>query len=92
MMQFQKKLWRFHTVPDNPEKINQSKAMKAALKTWNGEWWKYGGGGTVWDSFAYDPNLELVYVGTGNGSPWNQEIRSPEVVITYVYHQYSGRY
>ena len=72
-----KKLWRFHTVPDNPEKINQSKAMKAALKTWNGEWWKYGGGGTVWDSFAYDPNLELVYVGTGNGSPWNQEIRSP---------------
>ena len=51
--------------------------MKAALKTWNGEWWKYGGGGTVWDSFAYDPSLELVYVGTGNGSPWNQEIRSP---------------
>ena len=71
------KLWRFHTVPDSPKKTNQSTAMKKALKTWNGEWWKYGGGGTVWDSFAYDPQLELVYVGTGNGSPWNQEIRSP---------------
>jgi quinohemoprotein ethanol dehydrogenase len=51
--------------------------MKEAVKTWNGEWWKYGGGGTAWDAFAYDPKLKLIYVGTGNGSVWNREIRSP---------------
>jgi len=48
-----------------------------AAETWTGEWWKYGGGGTAWDSFAYDPELDLLYVGTGNGSPWNREVRSP---------------
>jgi quinohemoprotein ethanol dehydrogenase len=52
--------------------------MKEAAKTWNGEWWKYGGGGTAWDAFAYDPKLKLIYVGTGNGSVWNREIRSPK--------------
>jgi quinohemoprotein ethanol dehydrogenase len=71
------KIWRFFTVPGNPDYPSESEAMENALKTWNGEWWKYGGGGTAWDSFAYDPELELVYIGTGNGSPWNQEIRSP---------------
>ena len=40
-------------------------------KTWRGEWWKLGGGGTVWDSMAYDPELDLLYIGVGNGSPWN---------------------
>ncbi|MEK9613548.1 MAG: PQQ-binding-like beta-propeller repeat protein, partial [Flavobacteriaceae bacterium] len=71
------KIWRFFTVPGHPDQPAESEAMENALKTWNGEWWKYGGGGTAWDSFAYDPELELVYIGTGNGSPWNQEIRSP---------------
>ena len=51
--------------------------MAQAAKTWNGEWWKLGGGGTVWDSMAYDPELDLLYIGTGNGSPWNQALRSP---------------
>jgi quinohemoprotein ethanol dehydrogenase len=51
--------------------------MEDAAKTWKGEWWKIGGGGTAWDGFAYDPALGLVYIGTGNGSPWNREIRSP---------------
>ncbi|HJM09430.1 MAG TPA: PQQ-binding-like beta-propeller repeat protein, partial [Gammaproteobacteria bacterium] len=46
--------------------------------TWKGsKWWKYGGGGTVWDSMAYDPELDLLYIGTGNASPWNYKIRSP---------------
>ncbi len=36
-----------------------------------------GGGGTVWDSMAYDPELDLLYLGVGNGSPWNQSLRSP---------------
>lgn len=70
-------LWRFYTVPGDPSLPFESDAMEEAAKTWNGEWWKYGGGGTAWDAMAYDPELKLLYVGTGNGSPWNREIRSP---------------
>ena len=51
--------------------------MERAAKTWRGEWWKIGGGGTVWDSIAYDPQLGLIYVGVGNGSPWNPHLRAP---------------
>jgi len=69
--------WRFHTVPGNPDDGFESAAMAMAAKTWTGEWWKLGGGGTVWDSMAYDPDLDLLYIGTGNGSPWNQKLRSP---------------
>jgi quinohemoprotein ethanol dehydrogenase len=72
-----KKIWRFYTVPGNPANGFEHPEMKEAVKTWNGEWWKYGGGGTAWDAFAYDPKLKLIYVGTGNGSVWNREIRSP---------------
>ncbi len=69
--------WRFYTVPGNPAEPFESDAMERAATTWNGEWWNYGGGGTVWDSMAYDPALNLLYIGVGNGSPWNQQIRSP---------------
>ncbi|HXG95382.1 MAG TPA: PQQ-dependent dehydrogenase, methanol/ethanol family [Blastocatellia bacterium] len=72
-----KMVWRFYTVPGDPSKPFESKALERAAKTWNGEWWKMGGGGTVWDSLAYDPELDLLYVGTGNGSPWNRDVRSP---------------
>lgn len=72
-----KKVWRFYTVPGNPANGFEHPELEVAAKTWNGEWWKYGGGGTAWDAFAYDPKLKLIYVGTGNGSPWNREIRSP---------------
>lgn len=71
-----KQLWRFYTVPGNPQDGFESKAMEEAAATWNGEWWKYGGGGTVWDSMAYDEQLDLLYIGVGNGSPWNHQIRS----------------
>jgi quinohemoprotein ethanol dehydrogenase len=71
-----KMLWRFHTVPGNPKDGFESAALERAAKTWRGEWWKYGGGGTVWDSMAYDPRLDLLYIGVGNGSPWNHRIRS----------------
>lgn len=70
-------VWRFYTVPGNPADGFESQAMEAAAETWTGEWWKYGGGGTAWDAMAYDPELDLLYIGTGNGSPWNREIRSP---------------
>jgi PQQ-dependent dehydrogenase (methanol/ethanol family) len=69
--------WRFYTVPGDPSKGFESAVMERAAKTWTGEWWKLGGGGTVWDSFSYDPELDLLYVGVGNGSPWNQRLRSP---------------
>lgn len=69
--------WRFYTIPGNPDDGFESPAMEAAAKTWTGEWWKVGGGGTAWDSFAYDPEMNLLYIGVGNGSPWNQTERSP---------------
>jgi quinohemoprotein ethanol dehydrogenase len=72
-----KKLWRFYTVPGDPSKGFENKAMEMAAKTWTGEWWKHGGGGTAWDAMVYDPKLKLIYVGVGNGSPWVQKYRSP---------------
>ena len=72
-----KQLWRFYTVPDNPANGKQPAYLEKAAKTWGGEWWKLGGGGTVWDGMAYDPDLDLLYIGVGNGSPWNKAFRSP---------------
>jgi alcohol dehydrogenase (cytochrome c)/quinohemoprotein ethanol dehydrogenase len=69
--------WRFYVVPGNPADGFESDAMEMAAATWTGEWWKLGGGGTAWDSFAYDPDLDLFYIGTGNGSPWSRTLRSP---------------
>jgi PQQ-dependent dehydrogenase (methanol/ethanol family) len=68
-------LWTFWTVPGDPAKPFESPALKKAAETWSGEWWKLGGGGSVWDGFAYDPDSNLVYVGTGNGGPWPEELR-----------------
>nr|1KV9_A Chain A, TYPE II QUINOHEMOPROTEIN ALCOHOL DEHYDROGENASE [Pseudomonas putida] len=70
--------WRFYTVPGDPALPYEHPELREAAKTWQGDqYWKLGGGGTVWDSMAYDPELDLLYVGTGNGSPWNREVRSP---------------
>jgi PQQ-dependent dehydrogenase (methanol/ethanol family) len=68
--------WRFYTVPGNPADGFENAAMEMAAKTWSGEWWALGGGGTAWDSMAYDPELDLLYIGVGNGSPWNHGLRS----------------
>jgi quinohemoprotein ethanol dehydrogenase len=70
--------WRFYTVPGDPSKPFESPALEKAAKTWSGAWWKLGGGGTVWDSIVYDPELDLLYIGTGNGTPWNRRVRSPQ--------------
>ena len=69
--------WRFYTVPGNPADGFENAAMERAAETWNGEWWKYGGGGTVWDSIVYDPEFNQLYLGVGNGAPHNRRIRSP---------------
>lgn len=71
-------VWRFYTVPDAPSTEDQPEYLKRAADTWTGEWWELGGGGTVWDAMAYDPELGLLYIGVGNGAPWNQQFRSPE--------------
>lgn len=73
-----KMVWRFYTVPGDPSKPFETPALEKAAKTWSGEWWKNGGGGTVWDSMAYDPSLDLLYIGTGNGDPWPRKIRDPQ--------------
>jgi len=70
-------LWRWYTVPGDPRLGFENAAMEAAAATWSGEYWHRGGGGTVWDSIAYDAELGLVYIGTGNGSPWARTYRSP---------------
>ncbi len=72
-----KQAWRFYTVPGDPAKGFEAPYLKEAAKTWTGKWWELGGGGTAWDAMSYDPELNLLYVGTGNGSPWNRDIRSP---------------
>jgi quinohemoprotein ethanol dehydrogenase len=69
-------LWRFFTVPGDPAKSQEGKHLDAAAKTWTGEWWKLGGGGTVWDSITYDPVTGLVYFGTANAEPWNPAHRN----------------
>ena len=73
--------WRFYTVPGDPSKGADGAAsdpvMARAAETWTGEWWAGGGGGTVWDAIVYDPEFDQLLVGVGNGSPWNQQIRSP---------------
>ncbi len=69
-------LWRFYAVPGNPADGFESPAMAMAAKTWAGEWWKFGGGGTIWNAMTYDEELDLLYIGTGNGGPWDYEERS----------------
>jgi quinohemoprotein ethanol dehydrogenase len=71
--------WRFYTVPGDPAKGFESSAMRKAAATWDGEWWKLGGGGSVWDGISYDPDSELLYVGTGNAEPWPQALRTRDV-------------
>jgi len=70
--------WRFYTVPGNPDEPFEHPELAEAAKTWRGgKWWEVGGGGTAWDAMAFDPELNLLYVGVGNGAPWSRYTRSP---------------
>ncbi|MEJ1237253.1 PQQ-dependent dehydrogenase, methanol/ethanol family [Chryseolinea sp. T2] len=71
-----KLVWRFYIVPGNPDDGFENDAMAMAAKTWTGEWWRYGGGGNSWHGFTYDKELHTLYIGTGNGGPWNPKVRS----------------
>jgi len=75
--------WRFNTVPGGPEQPATSRAEQVMRPTWPGGWTnpdgtRRGGGGTMWNAFSYDPDLNLIYLGVGNGFPYNQNKRSPE--------------
>ena len=73
-----KMVWRFYIVPTDPAKEKGNKVMEMAAKTWGDEWWKHtGGGGNSWDGFAYDPELDLLYIPGGNGGPFDINVRSP---------------
>lgn len=78
-----KLVWRFYTVPGDPARKDGAASDdvldKLARPTWFGDaYYRYGGGGTVWDSIVYDPDLDRVYIGVGNGGPWNRKIRSED--------------
>ena len=70
-----KMVWRTYTVPGDPKRGFESQAMEAAAKTWSGEWWTVGGGGTAWEGIVYDPSLDMLYFGTGNASAWYRALR-----------------
>ncbi len=63
--------WKFYTIPGKGDK---DPAMIKAASTWPKDI-VGGGGGTVWDAISYDPELELVYIGTGNAGPWSEDTR-----------------
>lgn len=74
-----KQVWRFYTVPKFPlNSNNDDKAMKLAAKTWTPDWDGTIGGGNPWNAISYDPKLNLIYIGTGQGGPWVRKYRSPK--------------
>ncbi|HEX7180855.1 MAG TPA: methanol/ethanol family PQQ-dependent dehydrogenase [Thermoanaerobaculia bacterium] len=75
--------WRaYSTGPDKDVLIGpgfkpfyaQDRGRDLGVKTWPPEAWKTGGG-TVWGWISYDPELDLIYYGTGNPGPWNPDQR-----------------
>jgi len=78
-----KQLWRFYTVPGEEPNAGGAKADALMRESWPGGWTRpdgsrRGGGGTVWNAVSHDPELGLIYIGVGNGFPYNQTVRSPQ--------------
>ena len=60
--------------PENTMSMGKPVGPNSSLDTWKGDQWKIGGG-TTWGWYTYDPDLNLVYYGTGNPSTWNPVVR-----------------
>jgi quinohemoprotein ethanol dehydrogenase len=76
-------VWRFYTVPGDPaappdHAASDEVLARKARPTWFGDWYRYGGGGHVWNALVYDPDFNQIYFGTGNGFPWNRNFRSKD--------------
>jgi quinohemoprotein ethanol dehydrogenase len=72
-----RQLWRFYTTPGSPDQNRGDPVMEKAAATWSGEFWKSTAGGDVWDGITFDPELDRVYVATGNSVPTDPAIRGP---------------
>jgi quinohemoprotein ethanol dehydrogenase len=83
-----KELWKFYVTPGDPSKPFEQKAMEVAAKTWAGKWWEQGGGGSMWDGMAYDPDENLLYFGTGNGATWASDVRNGGKETTHLDNLY----
>ena len=70
-------VWRFFMVPGDPSLPFEHPELEIAATTWGGEWWKFGGGGNVWNSIVYDAEFDQVYLGGGNAAPWSRQTRDP---------------
>jgi PQQ-dependent dehydrogenase (methanol/ethanol family) len=79
-----KRKWRAYTTgpdsdilfdPQTTLSLGRPVGRDSSLKTWTGDQWKIGGG-TAWGWFSYDPDLDLMYYGTGNPSTWNASQRA----------------
>ena len=78
-----KEVWRAYSEgPDKDILVDPQKTTmlgkpigeNSSLKTWKGDQWKIGGGGT-WGWYSYDPRTNLIYYGSGNPSTWNPSQR-----------------
>ncbi len=72
-----RQVWRFYTAPGSPQENRGDPAMQRAAASWSGEYWKTGTGGAVWDSITFDPDMNRIYLGTGNAGPYDPVVRSP---------------
>ncbi len=70
-------VWRFYTVPNGPNTDLSDPAMALAAKSWTGDYWKKGTGGTVWNAMTFDAEMNRIYLGVGNSGPYNPAIRNP---------------
>jgi quinohemoprotein ethanol dehydrogenase len=71
--------WRFYTVPGAPGQPFENPELAIAEKTWSPHRDPmYKGGGTVWDGFAYDAALKLLYFGTANAAPYDLRLLGPD--------------
>lgn len=74
-----RQVWRFWTVPRDPrEGPQENDILQDVLETWSGDWFKWGGGGSVWNAITFDRDLNRIYFGTSNSANYDPKQRNPE--------------